>query len=162
MLERLRLAVDETPIDRSDLLGFEVRQDVVEGAAGRARHVFGADQRATVPLQRFYRFARRADDFADEGDLAPDARLALLAGFKEELRRIERGDPPGEPLFDQLGAIIQKYGLPLCLFHDLLSAFAQDVTKQRYATYAELIDYARRSANPVGRLLLVLFRMHHQ
>ena len=53
--------------------------------------------------------------------------------------------------------MIRQYRLPLDLFHDLLSAFAQDVTKKRYADYSEVLDYCRRSANPVGRLLLVLY-----
>jgi len=73
------------------------------------------------------------------------------------LRSIERGEPPRLALFRELAPIISEYRLPLGLFHDLLSAFAQDVTKQRYANFTELLDYSRRSANPVGRLLLVLY-----
>lgn len=109
------------------------------------------------PVALIYRFARAADDFADEGD-APDAeRLARLAEFTRELQRIERGEPPGIPWFADLAATIHKHGLPLDAFHDLLSAFAQDVTKKRYATYAEVLDYCRRSADPIGRLLLMLY-----
>ncbi|MDP1537914.1 MAG: squalene synthase HpnC [Burkholderiales bacterium] len=109
------------------------------------------------PVALIYRFAREADDFADEGD-APDAeRLARLADFTRELQRIERGEPPGIPWFADLAATIHKHGLPLDAFHDLLSAFAQDVTKKRYAAYAEVLDYCRRSADPIGRLLLVLY-----
>jgi squalene synthase HpnC len=109
------------------------------------------------PVELVYRFARSADDFADEGELANDRRLGLLAGFGEELRRIERGESPREPLFQELAPVIDRFRLPPALFHDLLSAFAQDVTKQRYADYAAVLDYARRSANPVGRLLLAIF-----
>jgi len=109
------------------------------------------------PVALIYRFAREADDFADEGD-APDAeRLTRLADFTVELQRIERGEPPGMPWFGELAATIREHRLPLDAFHDLLSAFAQDVTKKRYATYAELLDYCRRSADPIGRLLLVLY-----
>ena len=109
------------------------------------------------PVALIYRFARESDDFADEGD-SPDAqRLAQLAGFSRELERIERGEPPGIPWFADLAAIIREHDLPLSAFHDLLSAFAQDVTKKRYADYAEVLDYCHRSADPIGRLLLVLY-----
>ncbi|MBI4192830.1 MAG: squalene/phytoene synthase family protein [Betaproteobacteria bacterium] len=205
--------------------------------------------RLRKPVDLIYRFARAADDFADEGDLPGHERLALLASFGDELRMVERGapasseqgsrlrdanvsesgaapssagvasvsgvtspkgarrraeegplrgsDPEGahradvdarmagstvafpqagpllhvtpapvppsdrapsrHPLFQELAPIIKEYRLPFELFHDLLSAFAQDVTKTRYADYAEVLDYCRRSANPVGRLLLALY-----
>lgn len=109
------------------------------------------------PVALIYRFARESDDFADEGKLPDAERLALLAGFSRELQRIERGEPPAIPWFADLAAIIREHGLPINLFHDLLSAFAQDVTRKRYADYAEVLDYCRRSANPIGRLLLVLY-----
>jgi len=111
--------------------------------------------RLRVPVALIYRFARTADDFADEGDLPAGERLARLAEYADELHAIER---PHLPLFQKLAPIIHEYALPLGLFHDLLSAFAQDVTKQRYANFTELLDYSRRSANPVGRLLLALYR----
>jgi squalene synthase HpnC len=105
-----------------------------------------------------YAFARSADDFADEGLLTADERLRLLAGYQAELDRIERGEPTDHPIFRRLRPHIAAYGLPLQLFRDLLDAFSQDVVKERYASYAELLDYCRRSADPVGRLLLHLFR----
>lgn len=114
--------------------------------------------RLRIPVTLIYRFARAADDFADEGALPDRERLAQLAGFDAELRLIERGEQPRLPLFRELAPIISEYRLPLELFRDLLSAFAQDVTRQRYANFAELLDYSRRSANPVGRLLLALYR----
>jgi len=109
------------------------------------------------PVASIYRFARAADDFADEGDLPDRERLALLAGFGDELRMIERGEPSRVDLFKELAPVIKAYQLPLNLFHDLLSAFAQDVTKKRYADLTEVLDYCRRSANPIGRLLLALY-----
>src|SRR5688572_10609950 len=106
------------------------------------------------PVAWIYRFAREADDFADEGD-APDAeRLAQLERFREQLRRLERGEAPAIEWFDTLAAVITEHRLPFSAFYDLLSAFSQDVTRKRYASYAEILDYCRRSANPVGRLLL--------
>jgi len=109
------------------------------------------------PVTLIYRFARTADDFADEGDLAPQERLALLAGYRAELRRLEAGLSPESPLFRELGGVVAAHRLPLAPFHDLLDAFSQDVSKQRYTSFAELMDYCRRSADPVGRLMLGLY-----
>ena len=109
-----------------------------------------------APIAAIYRFARSADDIADEGDASPEARLSELAAYRAELDKIGRGEMPAIPLFHALSSVIKTWNLPLALFHDLLDAFAQDVVKKRYADYAELLDYCRRSANPVGRLLLHL------
>jgi squalene synthase HpnC len=110
-----------------------------------------------APVSVIYRFARSADDFADEGDLTPAARLALLDGYRAELDRLSRGTPPVAPLFQELRGVILAQGLPLDPFYDLLDAFSQDVRKPRYANFAELKDYCRRSADPVGRLMLHLY-----
>jgi squalene synthase HpnC len=104
-----------------------------------------------------YRFARTADDFADEGDAAPSERLASLQTYRSELDRIARRLAPSNPLFEDVARIVRTHALPLEPFYDLLSAFSQDVVKTRYADFEELLDYCRRSANPVGRLMLHLF-----
>jgi squalene synthase HpnC len=109
------------------------------------------------PVELIYAFARRADDFADEGDAPAPVRLQQLAGFTAELDRIEAGTTPDEELFRQLAPVIREHRLPVQLFRDLLSAFSQDVTKHRYADFGEVMDYCRRSANPIGRLLLHLY-----
>jgi squalene synthase HpnC len=109
------------------------------------------------PIAAIYAFARSADDFADEGDLAADDRLNLLRSYQRELNAIAENQPTTHPIFLRLRPVITQYSLPLSLFHDLLDAFMQDVTCNRYASHAELLDYCRRSANPVGRLLLHLF-----
>lgn len=109
------------------------------------------------PVAAIYGFARSADDFADEGDLSPQQRSALLAGYQDELDAIEQGRPTQHPVFLRLRPVIARYDLPLQLFRDLLDAFVQDVSKDRYGDFAELMDYCRRSADPVGRLLLHLF-----
>ncbi len=112
-----------------------------------------------------YAFARAADDFADEGDRSVDERLRLLDGWRQRLQHASRSDEPGpaprpgEPpnaraIFRALGASMHARDLPVTLFEDLLSAFGQDVTVTRYADWPELLDYCRRSANPVGRLVL--------
>lgn len=109
------------------------------------------------PVGLIYAFARQADDFADEGELAPEQRLELLNGFRAELDRIGTGTTPETPLFRDLAAMIAERHLPLEPFYDLLDAFSQDVVKSRYASFAEVMQYCRRSANPVGRLLLHLY-----
>lgn len=108
------------------------------------------------PIELIYHFARSADDFADEGQRPDAERLALLAAYHEELDRIARNEPAIQPLFAELGPMIRERALPLQLFHDLLDAFEQDVVKKRYADFGEVIQYCRRSANPVGRLVLHL------
>jgi len=114
--------------------------------------------RLRPPIALIYRFAREADDFADEGDAPGPVRLGQLERFRDQLRKIERGQAPDIPWFSELASAIRQHGLPVGAFADLLSAFAQDVTKQRYADVSEVLDYCRRSANPVGRLLLKLFQ----
>jgi squalene synthase HpnC len=109
------------------------------------------------PVAAIYGFARSADDFADEGDLSPQQRRALLAAYQAELDAIERGEPTQHPVFLRLRPVIARYELPLQLFRDLLDAFMQDVSQDRYRDFPELMDYCRRSADPVGRLLLHLF-----
>jgi phytoene synthase len=104
------------------------------------------------PVEIIYRFARTADDIADEGDDPADVRLAKLSGFRSQLRA------PVEPLFRDVEKIVREHDLPLQLFADLLDAFSQDVTRKRYENFSAVLDYCRRSANPVGRLLLHLFK----
>lgn len=109
------------------------------------------------PISLIYTFARQADDFADEGHHKPAWRLSELQGFKLELDLIKKNERTKSPFFNELSNTITKYNLPLEPFYDLLDAFSQDVTKERYANFYELLDYCRRSANPIGTLLLHLF-----
>jgi squalene synthase HpnC len=109
------------------------------------------------PVRVIYAFARQADDFADEGDVPDAQRLDSLRQFGLELDRMEAGQPTEHPLFARLAPVARAHALPVGLFRDLLSAFAQDVTKKRYADFGEVMDYCRRSANPIGRLLLHLY-----
>ena len=105
-------------------------------------------------IAAIYAFARAADDFADEGARTPDERLALLDDWGDRLRQCVNADGGDTAIFLALGATIRTHSLPLQLFEDLLSAFRQDVSTHRYDTWADLLDYCRRSANPVGRLVL--------
>jgi len=111
-------------------------------------------------IAAIYWFARTADDIADEGDAPPQTRLHDLAAMRADLMATVSGlapSPRWAGVFGQLGPVIAQYALPVNLLADLLSAFEQDVVKQRYASQAELLDYCSRSANPVGRLLLHLY-----
>ncbi len=118
-------------------------------------------RRLRHPVETIYRFARSADDLADEGDAIADERIASLNAYDAQLLRIESGElpahaPAGE-MFDALALVIRDHRLSIALFRDLLSAFSQDVTVKRYDDDAMLLDYCRRSANPVGRLMLILY-----
>jgi len=108
------------------------------------------------PVEAIYGFARSADDIADEGYLPDSERLAGLDRYLRALDAIEARKNPGAQ-FEAIEDAVNEHQLPLPLLRDLIDAFKQDVVKKRYATFAELLDYSRRSANPIGRLLLHLF-----
>src|SRR5689334_18273189 len=107
-----------------------------------------------------YAFARTADDFADEGyedsGLTETARLAALDDWQRKLEDSYAGKAD-HPVFIALASTVKELNLPIKLLSDLLSAFRQDVTKRRYGNFDEVLDYCTRSANPVGRLILLLF-----
>lgn len=106
-------------------------------------------------IAAIYAFARTADDFADQPGRAPAVRLELLDDWGRRLRAsVETAPAAGDHVFIALRDTMIRCGLAPELFEDLLSAFRQDVTVHRYATWDELFDYCRRSANPVGRLVL--------
>lgn len=123
--------------------------------------------RLRPPIAAIYHFARTADDIADEGDASAAQRLDDLHAYRADLAAAAHGEPvsPRWPaVFAPLAAAIAEFGLPEALLADLLSAFIQDIDKTRspgdggaYADRTELLDYCRRSANPVGRLLLHLY-----
>lgn len=119
-------------------------------------------RRLRQAVTHIYRFARSADDIADEGDAPAEERLAGLARYSAALQQIEAGStqnaPDLEALFRDLAQTIRQHGLGVRHFHDLLSAFSQDAVQTRYPDYASLLDYCRRSANPVGQLMLELYR----
>ena len=112
-----------------------------------------------------YRFARSADDIADEGDAIPAVRLAALEEYTRALHRIEAGQAPVEQdqaselalIFCPLARTVREHRLPVAPLHALLSAFSQDVVTTRYADFATLRDYCARSADPVGELMLHLY-----
>jgi hydroxysqualene synthase len=121
-----------------------------------ASHLLPARMRPHVAA--VYAFARLADDMADEGDRPSADRIADLDAWDAclnaaALGAVQRGETHAE-VFLALRHTIDECRLPVELLHDLISAFRQDVTVTRYATWDDLMDYCRRSANPVGRLVL--------
>ena len=116
--------------------------------------------KATRPhIAAIYAFARIADDFADEGARTPEARLVLLNDWQQRLDAavagsVQTDDSDAAAIFLALSDTIALFGLERSLFDDLLDAFRQDVRVSRYETWDDLLDYCRRSANPVGRLVL--------
>ena len=115
-------------------------------------------RRLRKPVHAVYAFARTADDMADEGDFPIEARLENLDVLRRELDVLASGGQSAHPLIARLDAeAVAPFGLDLQPFYDLLSAFSQDVVKTRYGNFGELVDYCRRSANPVGRIMLALY-----
>lgn len=126
-----------------------------------------------APISAIYHFARTADDLADEGDTSAAQRLQAIAALRQALELISQAHyanaapdypaqlAPWKWMLEPLRQALHQHQLPVALLHDLLDAFAQDVEKTRdaqgYATQAQLYDYCRRSANPIGRLLLHLY-----
>ena len=125
--------------------------------------------RLRAPIAAIYAFARTADDIADEGSESASQRILDLGAYRADLAAIAQGTAPSArwpEVFVPLSAMLRSHQLPVPLLDDLLSAFVQDVEKTRdhvgYADRAELLDYCRRSANPVGRLLLHLYGVHDE
>lgn len=106
-----------------------------------------------------YAFARYADDLADEGHDGPEERLVRISAWRDEL--LQCLESPKRPEFIALGDTIRRYNMPLDPFLHLLEAFAQDAIKSSYSDFDEVLDYCRRSANPVGRIMLFLFGRHN-
>ena len=113
-------------------------------------------------VEAIYAFARTADDIADEGDAQAEQRLAQLTEFEQELDQIEQQRPTQSRLFQNLSAVVKQYQLNLQPCRDLLSAFKQDIDTKRYHHFPDLIDYCRRSANPVGHLMLALYQTSNE
>lgn len=109
-------------------------------------------------IQAVYAFSRTADDFADESQRNPADRLSDLNQWDEQLTRCYQGEAE-HPVFVALGDTVRRTGIPIELLRDLLTAFKRDVTQNRYETFEELLDYCRCSANPVGRIVLIIFGM---
>lgn len=107
-------------------------------------------------LAAIYAFARTADDIADEGVATPEERLHRLDQLHRGLEMCYSGIPEG-PVFTALAETVRTCNIPSTLFEDLLSAFRMDVTIRSFATFDDLLAYCRRSANPVGRLVLHVF-----
>ncbi|MDH5517893.1 MAG: squalene synthase HpnC [Gammaproteobacteria bacterium] len=120
-----------------------------------ASFVLPSEIRSAVSV--IYVFARTADDLADEGNLTDDERLTQLTQMESALENTIKGAIPQDYLYIALADVMARYEIPAQLLLDLISAFKQDVKIKRYQHFGELMDYCRRSANPVGRIMLYLF-----
>lgn len=110
-------------------------------------------------IAAIYAFARVADDLADEGHVPAAERLTQLAAWQRRLHGAVASPLTGTSTHEDLIIVatahtIQTLDLPISLFDDLISAFGQDTMTTRYDSWADLFDYCRRSANPIGRLVL--------
>ncbi len=148
----ITLLIDDSPFQMgtqapcgSPLRELSGRLLAASGRAARARTARSTPSPARPTTSRTKETTRRSSAWTS------------CASFGRELDCIERGQPARLPLFQLLAPVIREQRLPVPLFRDLLSAFAQDVTKTRYDDFGEVMSYCRRSANPVGRLLLHLF-----
>ena len=118
--------------------------------------------RLRAAITAIYGFARTADDIADEGNAPPKNRVAELEQFLAEFEASSQGREPGprwQKVFLPLSAAMAKHALPVQPFRDLIDAFVQDSSNPVYPDRSHLLDYCRRSANPIGRLLLHLYRI---
>lgn len=145
MTDELQAAYDEClRVARSHYENFPVASWLVPG------HL-------RIHVAAIYNFARRADDLADEGNDTVQEKITALEAMGKSLDRCLDTQENADYLFLALANTITEHRLDPALFHDLISAFKQDVSKTRYRDFAEVMDYCRRSANPVGRLMLQLF-----
>ncbi|HEY4613474.1 MAG TPA: squalene synthase HpnC [Bacteroidota bacterium] len=103
-----------------------------------------------------YAFARTADDFADEPGMTPAERIEAINDWDEQLL-LSRNVSPRHPVFIALSKTIERFEIPVELLRNLLQAFRSDVTTNRYETFEQVLQYCQYSANPVGRLVLLLF-----
>ncbi len=110
-----------------------------------------------LPTAAIYAFARRADDLADEGQATDEQRIADLDKLNQQVKQLFTGEASEDPVFIALADCVQRFNLPEQCFYDLIDAFKQDVSQKRYADFGELMQYCRRSANPIGRLMLHLY-----
>ena len=107
-------------------------------------------------IAAIYAFARTADDFADEGELSIQERMARLDEWEEKLDRCFEGEAT-DPIFVAIAETVSRCGIPKKPLADLLTAFRMDVTLNRFPTFHDLLGYCAHSANPVGRLILYIF-----
>lgn len=107
-------------------------------------------------IQAIYAFSRIADDFADEGERTSDERIVLLEDWDKKLQQCFEGEAT-HPVFIALKDTVKRLDIPIEPLRDLLKAFKRDVVQNRYETFDDLLSYCKCSANPVGRLVLIIF-----
>jgi squalene synthase HpnC len=144
------------------------RSDLGPDLAARARHENFPVALRVLParhhadLLAVYAFARTVDELGDGGPPDPAERTARLHRFDAELDRVWTGGPVSDPVLAGLRPAVERHALPAAPFHDLVRANLQDQVVRRYPTYADLREYCRLSADPVGRIVLALFDQYDE
>jgi squalene synthase HpnC len=118
---------------------------------------FFIPKRYRRPIHLIYAFSRVADDIADEGNMLPETRIASLDAWERSMEKALHGETEDD-FFTELAAVIREFELSPQLLKDLLIAFRKDASNPRYDSFDELLEYCRYSANPIGRLLLQIFK----
>lgn len=118
---------------------------------------FFIPKRYRRPIHLIYAFSRVADDIADEGNMLPETRIASLEAWERSLEKALNGGTEDD-FFTELASVIREFELSPQLLKDLIVAFKKDSSDPRYDSFDELLEYCRYSANPIGRLLLQIFK----
>lgn len=155
--------MSETKIEKSNLIaGYKQAQQLARSHYENFPVVsFLIPKKFRNDISVIYWFARTADDFADEGNYSSSIRVEKLQAFEDRFKSLLRANPATE-LESALRYTIITRKLNPEYFFNLLKAFKQDVIKNRYEDFNEVMDYCSNSANPVGRILLELFNVRNQ
>ncbi|MFZ4620780.1 MAG: squalene synthase HpnC [Bacteroidota bacterium] len=122
---------------------------------------FFIPKRYRRPIHLIYAFSRVADDIADEGNMLPETRIASLEAWERSLMNALSGNMDDD-FFVELAKVVREFELSPELLKDLLVAFKKDSSNPRYSTFDELLEYCRYSADPIGRLLLQIFKCSNE
>ena len=120
--------------------------------------LFSVSKELKKHIAIIYKFARQADDLADEGYISQNERMFLLNEYEKDFIEALNGKFKND-FWVALKNTCDKFQIDKKLFLDLISAFKQDIIKKRYETDFEILDYCKRSANPIGRILLKIFKV---
>ncbi|MDF1611800.1 MAG: squalene synthase HpnC [Stygiobacter sp.] len=120
--------------------------------------LFSVSKELKKHIAIIYKFARQADDLADEGYISQNERLFLLNEYEKDFIEALNGKFKND-FWLALKNTCDKFQIDKKFFLDLISAFKQDIIKKRYETDFEILDYCKRSANPIGRILLKIFKV---
>jgi hydroxysqualene synthase len=105
-----------------------------------------------------YQFARQCDDIADEGSFSKQDRLQQLNIYKKQIHNLKSKTAIRTPLFSDIKKVVDNHKLDHSLFNRFMVAFEQDIKKNNYRNFEDLISYCNNAANPAGEMILTLFK----